>query len=227
MNSGAAPPLAPPGLLTTIAWGIGDETVYALEAAIFVTGAGVQWLRDGLGIIEQASDTEALAASLDGNDGVYFVPALTGLGSPHWDPYARGTIVGLTRGSGRAHLARATLEAIAFQTVDAVRAMEAVSGRALTELKADGGATVNGWLMQFQADVLGVPVVLPEVTDTTALGAAMLAGVGAGVFSQDQVVRGWREARRFEPRMAAEEREALLGGWHRALERARGWALPG
>ena len=227
LNSGAAPPLAPPGLLTTIAWGIGQRTVYALEAAIFVTGAGVQWLRDGLGIIETAADTEPLAASLDGNDGVYFVPALTGLGSPHWDPYARGTVVGLTRGSGRAHLARATLEAIAYQTVDAVRAMEEVSGRALGELKADGGATANGWLMQFQADVLGGPVVLPEIRDTTALGAAMLAGVGAGVFSQDHVARGWREAARFEPRMSAEERDELLGGWHRALERARGWALPG
>ena len=227
LNSGAAPPLAPPGLLTTIAWGIGERTVYALEAAIFVTGAGVQWLRDGLGIIETAADTEPLAASLDGNEGVYFVPALTGLGSPHWDPYARGTLVGLTRGSGRAHLARATLEAIAYQTVDAVRAMEAVSGRALEALKADGGATANAWLMQFQADVLGVPVVLPEVRETTALGAAMLAGVGAGVFSQDQVVRGWQEAARFEPRMSADERAALLGGWHRALERARGWALPG
>ena len=227
LNSGAAPPLAPPGLLTTIAWGIGQRTVYALEAAIFVTGAGVQWLRDGLGIIETAADTEPLAASLDGNDGVYFVPALTGLGSPHWDPYARGTVVGLTRGSGRAHLARATLEAIAYQTVDAIRAMEGVSGRALVELKADGGATANSWLMQFQADVLGVPVVLPEIRDTTALGAAMLAGVGAGVFSQDHVARGWREAARFEPRMSAEERDELLGGWHRALERARGWALPG
>ena len=227
LNSGAAPPLAPPGLLTTIAWGIGERTVYALEAAIFVTGAGVQWLRDGLGIIETAADTEPLAASLDGNEGVYFVPALTGLGSPHWDPYARGTLIGLTRGSGRAHLARATLEAIAYQTVDAVRAMEAVSGRALEELKADGGATANGWLMQFQADVLGVPVVLPEVRETTALGAAMLAGVGAGVFSQDYVGQGWREAARFEPRMGPDERAALLGGWHRALERARGWALPG
>jgi len=227
LNSGAQPPLAPPGLLTTVAWGIGQTTVYALEAAIFVTGAAVQWLRDGLGIIEAAAETEALAASLDSNDGVYFVPALTGLGSPHWDAYARGTIVGLTRGSGRAQLARATLEAIAYQTVDAVRAMEAASGTPLTELKADGGATANGWLMQFQADVLGVPVVVPEVPETTALGAAMLAGVGAGVFSQDAVVRNWRERSRYEPAMGEDERAALLGDWRRAVARAREWVIAG
>ena len=224
LNSGAAPPLAPPGLLTTVAWQIGERTVYALEAAIFVTGAAVQWLRDGLGIIEAAAETEALAASLAANDGVYFVPALTGLGSPHWDPYARGTITGLTRGAGRAHLARATLEAIAYQTVDAVRAMEAASGTPLTELKADGGATVNGWLMQFQADVLGVPVVVAEITETTALGAAMLAGVGAGVFTQADVGRTHRSRAQLEPRMGEDERLGLLAGWHDALARARGVA---
>ncbi len=219
LNSGAAPPLAPPGLLTTVAWGIGQRTVYALEAAIFVTGAGVQWLRDGLGIIERADETEALAGSLDSNDGVYFVPALTGLGSPHWDPYARGTIVGLTRGSTKAHLARATLEAMAYQTVDAVRAMETASGTPLTELKADGGATANGWLMQFQADVLGVPVVVPEVRETTALGAALLAGVGAGIWSQDHIAKTWRARSRFEPRMGEDERAVLLQGWASALAR--------
>lgn len=219
LNSGARPPLAPPGLLTTVAWGIGQTTVYALEAAIFVTGAAVQWLRDGLGIIERADETEALAASLSGNDGVYFVPALTGLGSPHWDAYARGTIVGLTRGSTRAHLARAALEAMAYQTVDAIRAMEAASGTPLTELKADGGATVNAWLMQFQADVLGVPVVVPEVRETTALGAALLAGVGASVWTQDHVVRSWRARSRYEPRMGEDERAELLAGWSAALAR--------
>ena len=227
LNSGAAPPLAPPGLLTTVAWKIGERTVYALEAAIFVTGAAVQWLRDGLGIIEAAAETEALAASLAANDGVYFVPALTGLGSPYWDPYARGTITGLTRGAGRAHLARATLEAIAYQTVDAVRAMEAASGTPLTELKADGGATVNGWLMQFQADVLGVPVVVAEITETTALGAAMLAGVGAGVFTQADVGRTHRSRAQLEPRMGEDERLGLLAGWHEALARARGVAPRG
>jgi len=224
VNTGEEPPVPPPGLLATVAWSIGRRTIFALEASIFVTGAAVQWLRDGLGIIEQASQTEALAASLDGNDGVYFVPALTGLGSPHWDPYARGTIVGLTRGVGRAHLARAALEAIAYQTVDAVRAVEAASAQPLTTLKADGGATANAWLMQFQADVLGVPVVVPQIAETTALGAALLAGVGAGVWTQGRVTELWRERARYEPRMGADEREGLLADWARALERARGWA---
>jgi glycerol kinase len=224
LNAGARTPPAPEGLLTTVAWRIGNNTTYALEAAIFVTGAAVQWLRDGLGIIAQAADTEPLAASLDTNDGVYFVPALTGLGSPYWDPYARGTIVGLTRGNGRAHLARATLEAIAYQAVDAIRAMERVGAPRLTELKADGGATVNRWLMQFQADVLGVPVVVPEVPDTTALGAAYLAGVGVGLWTIDAVGRHWRERERYEPRMGEAEREELLDGWHRAVERAGAWA---
>jgi glycerol kinase len=226
LNCGAEVPPAPDGLLATVAWGIGEEVAYALEASIFVTGAAVQWLRDGLGVISAAAETEALAASLDSNDGVYFVPALTGLGSPRFDPYARGTIVGLTRGSGRAHLARAALEAIAYQAVDAVRAEEAASGRRLELLKADGGATANRWLMQFQADVLGAPVVVPEVAETTALGAAYLAGVATGVGSLEQVAERWREAARYEPRMAAAERERLLADWARALERSRGWADP-
>ena len=224
LNAGARPPAPQPGLLTTVAWAIGDHTTYALEAAIFVTGAAVQWLRDGLGLIEQAAETEALAVSLDGNDGVYFVPALTGLGSPHWDPYARGTIVGLTRGTGRAHLARAALEAIAYQTVDAVRAMEATGAEALGALKADGGATANAWLMQFQADVLGVPVVVPEVAETTALGAAYLAGVGTGAWTLDQVDASWRERARYEPAMTDGERDSLLAEWRRAVERSRDWA---
>jgi glycerol kinase len=224
VNSGYRPPRPVPGLLGTVAWGIGQRLSYALEAAIFVTGAGVQWLRDGLGIIEAAAETQALAASLGSNDGVYFVPALTGLGSPHWDPYARGTIVGLTRGTGRAHLARATLEAIAYQTVDAIRAMEEASGVPLAELRADGGATVNDWLMQFQADVLGVPVLVPEIAETTALGAAYLAGVGVGIWTIDDVSRAWRERRRYDPRMEEDERAVLIRDWHRALERARGWA---
>jgi glycerol kinase len=198
--------------------------VYALEAAIFVTGAAVQWLRDGLQIIETAAETEALAASLDSNDGVYFVPALTGLGSPHWDPYARGTIVGLTRGNGRAHIARAALEAIAYQAADAVRAIEDATGEPMQELKADGGASENRWLMQFQADVLGIPVVVPEVAETTALGAAYLAGVATGQWTEAETRAMWREAARYEPHMAADEREALLADWSRAVERSRGWA---
>jgi glycerol kinase len=218
LNTGTAPPPPREGLLNTIAWQIGGSLTYAQEAAIFVTGAAVQWLRDGLGIISEAAETEALAESLDSNDGVYFVPALTGLGSPHWDAYARGTIVGLTRGSTRAHLARASLEAMAYQTVDAVRAME----RPLEELRADGGATVNHWLMQFQADVLGVPVVVPAIAETTALGAALLASVGCGLSTLDQVARGGDERARYEPKMSQDERESLLDGWSGALSRARG-----
>jgi glycerol kinase len=226
LNTGPEAPQPPDGLLTTVAWGLEGEITYALEASIFVTGAAVQWLRDGLGIIEEAAETEALAASLDSNDGVYFVPALTGLGSPYWDPYARGTIVGLTRGSGRAHLARAALEAIAYETVDAVRAQEAASGERLAVLKADGGAVVNGWLMQFQADLLGAPVVVPEIAETTALGAAYLAGIATGTWTREQVGEMWRQSARYEPRMGVDQREALLTDWHRALERSRGWAAP-
>ncbi|HWF26436.1 MAG TPA: glycerol kinase GlpK [Solirubrobacteraceae bacterium] len=222
-NTGSKRPPTAPGLLGTVAWGIGARLDYALEASIFVTGAAVQWLRDGLNIIGTAAETEPLAASLKSNDGVYFVPALTGLGSPHFDPYARGAIVGLTRGSTRAHLARATLEAVAYQNVDAVRAMEAASRQPLTELRADGAATANAWLMQFQADMLGVPVLVAEIAETTALGAAYLAGVGIGLWTIDQVGARTRERRRYEPVIRADERETLLHGWHRALERARGW----
>jgi len=224
LNAGPKAPQPPAGLLTTVAWGLDQEVSYALEASIFVTGAAVQWLRDGLGIIEAAAETEALAASLESNDGVYFVPALTGLGSPHWDSYARGTIVGLTRGSGRAHLARAALEAIAYETVDAVRAQEAAAGERLAVLKADGGAVANRWLMQFQADVLGAPVVVPEIAETTALGAAYLAGIAVGTWTQRQVGEMWRQAASYEPRMGIDQRESLLADWARALERSRGWA---
>lgn len=234
LNAGFTVPEPPPGVLATVACGIGQSRAYALEASIFVTGAAVQWLRDGLRIIERAEQTEDLARSLQSNDGVYFVPALTGLGSPHWDPHARGTIVGLTRGSGRAHLARATLEAIAYQTVDAVRAMEVASPQPLGELHADGGASANGWLMQFQADVLGVPVVLGELAEMTALGAAYLAGVGAGLWTVsdlrgEHARLGGRERsevgeRRYEPSMSEDERGALLAGWADALARARGAA---
>ncbi len=242
LNTGSVPPPPAPGLLSTVAWGIGGGAgvapapaarssdpalTYALEASIFATGAAVQWLRDGLGVIEHAADTAALAASLDSNDGVYFVPALTGLGSPHWDPHARGTIVGLTRGATRAHLARATLEAIAYQTLDAVRAMELAAGIVLGELRVDGGATANDWLMQFQADILGVPVLVADVAETTALGAAALAGVGGGVWGVSDFVanracaRVRARNRRFEPNMDGDERARLLAGWHAALGRAR------
>jgi glycerol kinase len=225
-NAGPGAPLLEQGLITTIAWGIGDRVDYALESSMFVTGAGVQWLRDGLQIIEQASDTEELARSLDSNDGVYFVPALTGLGSPHWDPYARGTMVGLTRGSGRAHIARAALEAIAYQSVDAVRAQNTALGVRLKELRVDGGATANAWLMQFQADMLGVPVVVPEIADTTVLGAAYLAGVATDLWTEDEVARLWTESQRYEPSMSDDERQSLLSDWRRALQRAGRWVIP-
>jgi len=224
LNTGTEAPQPGEGLLATVAWGLGDETDYALEAAVFVTGAAVQWLRDGLQIIDSAAETEALASSIDGNDGVYFVPALTGLGSPHWDPYARGTIVGLTRGTGRAHLARAALEAIAYQTVDAVRAQEAAAGAPLEVLKADGGAVANRWLMQFQADVLGAPVVVPRIAETTALGAAYLAGIATGIWDIGRVEAMWQPKARYEPRIGPEERQGMLVDWRRAVERAKAWA---
>jgi glycerol kinase len=225
-NAGGGPPVLEAGLITTIAWGIGDRVDYALESSMFVTGAGIQWLRDGLKIIDNASDTEAMAASLDSNEGVYFVPALTGLGSPHWDPYARGTIVGLTRGSSREHIARAALEAIAYQSVDAVRAQNAALGGRLKELRADGGATANAWLMQFQADMLGVPVVIPEIADTTVLGAAYLAGVATGMWTEEDVRGLWCESARYEPEMGDDQRQSLLADWRRALDRARHWVTP-
>jgi glycerol kinase len=223
-NAGPHPPPVREGLLTTVAWGIGQHVDYALEASVFVTGAAVQWLRDGLGIVKEPGETEAMARAVDSNEGVYFVPALTGLGSPHWDPYARGTIIGITRGTTREHLARAALEAIAYQTVDAVEAMEAASGKTMAELRADGGAVGNAWLMQFQADVLGRPVVVPEVSETTAMGAAFLAGIGAGMWTVADVRSIWREAARYEPRMERAQRDRLLHDWRRALERAKGWA---
>jgi glycerol kinase len=225
-NAGDGPPVLEQGLITTIAWGIGDRVDYAMESSMFVTGAGVQWLRDGLKIIDNASETEELAGSLDSNEGVYFVPALTGLGSPHWDPYARGTIVGLTRGSGRAHIARAALEAIAYQSVDAVRAQNTALGVRLKELRVDGGATANAWLMQFQADMLGVPVVVPEIADTTVLGAAYLAGVATEVWTEDDVRSLWTESKRYEPKMNDDQRQSLLSDWRRALQRSGRWVIP-
>ncbi len=221
MNSGRSAPSVSQGLLSTVAWGIGDRLDYALEASVFVAGAAVQWLRDGLGLIDSAAETEALARSLDGNDGVHFVPALTGLGSPWWDPDARGTITGLTRGTTKAHIVRATLEGIAFQVADAVAAMVERSGAEIGELRADGGATANDWLMAFQADVLGVPVTVPEVAETTALGAGLAAGVGVGALTLDDAARGRRVRVEHEPRMPGDQRAEILAGWHHALAQAR------
>ena len=224
-NTGRAPVKSNAGLLTTVAWQIKDEPAeYALEGSIFVTGAAVQWLRDGLQIISRAEETEALARSLDSNEGVYFVPALAGLGAPHWDAYARGTIVGLTRGTTRAHLARAALESICYQTRDVVSAMEHDSGVKLKEVRVDGGAVGNSFLMQFQSDILGVRLVVPEVTETTAAGAAYLAGLATG-FWQDraEIATRLRAARRYEPQMPEAERERLHRRWLRAVERAKDW----
>ena len=226
LNVGAQLPPPAEGLLTTIAWGDGDAVTYALEASVFVAGAAVQWLRDGLGLVESAAETEALARSLASNEGVYFVPALTGLGSPYWDPRARGAIMGLTRGTTRAHLARAALEAIAFQAADAVAAMRAAGGLGLDELHADGGAVANAWLMQFQADILGAPVVVPEVTETTAYGAGLLAGISVGAWSRDEVDALWREAVRYEPRMPESRRTALLEEWAATVAAARRRGTP-
>jgi glycerol kinase len=226
LNTGVRPVVSRQRLLTTIAWRIKDEPVeYALEGSIFVTGAALQWLRDGLGLIASAAESEELAASLQGNDGVYFVPALTGLGAPHWDAYARGTIIGLTRGTIKAHLVRAALESIAYQTRDVVEAMSRESGIRLQELRADGGASANRFLMQFQADLLAVCVEVPPVTETTAQGAAYLAGLATGFWqSRGELAARWQAARRFEPSMESGQRDRLYARWRQAVERSLGWA---
>ena len=227
-NTGRSPAAveATGGLLVTVAWDIGEGMRYAIEGSAFVTGAAVQWLRDGLGIIRDAAETDALASSVAGNANVYFVPAFTGLGAPHWDMYARGTIVGLDRATTRAHIVRATLESIAYQTRDLVEAMRA-AGRPIDVLRVDGGGTANHFLMQFQADILGIPVEVAAVQETTALGAAMLAGFGLGIWrSTDELRRTRKPAERYEPKMRADERETLVARWRRAVERAKGWASP-
>lgn len=227
MNTGEKPVVSQHGLLTTIAWGVDGTVKYVLEGSVFVTGAAVQWLRDGLGIIADAAETHELAHSVKDTGGVYLVPAFAGLGAPYWDPYARGALVGITRGTTRAHVVRAALEAIAYQTTDVMRAMEQDAGVPLRALRVDGGAAVNDFLMQFQADVLDVPVERPAVTETTALGAAYLAGWAVGVWqNRDEIRSQWHLDRRFEPAMDAARRDELLGGWKRAVERSLGWATP-
>jgi glycerol kinase len=216
------------GLLTTVGYDLGaGRCAYALEGSIAVTGAAVQWLRDNLGLIRQAAETEEIAATVPDTGGVYFVPAFSGLFAPHWDMYARGAIVGLTRFTSRAHLVRATLEAICYQAREVLDAMEADSGIALRTLKVDGGAVANDLLMQMQADILGVPVVRPIVRETTALGAAYAAGLAAGVWATtDELRRHWGEERTFDPRWDDARRAEGYGGWARAVERARGWVQP-
>lgn len=226
LHTGTEPVPSRQRLLTTIAWRIGEEPVeYAQEGAIFVTGAAVQWLRDGLKIIASASETAELAATLSHNDGVYFVPALTGLGAPHWDPYARGLLVGITRGTTRAHVARAVLESIAYQTRDVLEAMERDSGIRLAELRCDGGASLNPILMQFQADILGSAVVVPEIVETTALGAAYLAGLATGFWeSREELAEKWRVRNRYTPQSDMRTRERLYRRWNRAVALSRDWA---
>jgi glycerol kinase len=224
MNTGTQARTSSSGLLTTIAWGIDGRVEYALEGSIFVAGAAIQWLRDQLGLVSDAAESESLARSVPDTGGVYLVPAFTGLGAPYWDPRARGTIVGLTRGSSREHLVRAALESIAYQSCDVQRCFEADTGLAASALQVDGGASANDFLMQFQADVLGIPVRRPEVLETTALGAAYLAGLAVGFWSdRGQIEANWREQRRFEPAISAERRQELYKGWQRAVERSRGW----
>lgn len=227
MHTGERPVDSHSRLVTTVAWQQAARREFALEGSIFIAGAAVQWLRDGLGLIRSADEIEALAGSVPDNGGVYLVPAFTGLGAPHWDAYARGVVAGLTRGSTAGHLARATLESIAYQTADILAAMQADAGIALKELRADGGATRNNLLMQFQADILGVPVVRPRMPESTAQGAAFLAGLGVGFWADPAEIDGyWSAERVFEPQMTPDTRGAMLEGWRRALERAKGWIEP-
>jgi glycerol kinase len=212
------------GLLTTIACDAKGAPVYALEGAIFIAGAAIQWLRDGLGIIKNAAEVEAIARSIESTDGVYFVPALTGLGAPAWEPHARGTIVGLTRGTGKAHLIRAALEAMAFGTTDVLDAMRDATGGFFDRLRVDGGATNNDWLMQFQADILGVPVERPDIVETTAMGAAGLAGLAAGVWRSAEEFIETRHFTSFEPTMDRASRDEAVRGWRRAVRAAVSWA---
>ena len=225
MNTGMKPIDSNNNLLTTIAWKIGNQVEYALEGSIFIAGAVVQWLRDGLGMIRKSADVEKLASKVSDNGGVYFVPAFAGLGAPHWNQHARGTMVGLTRGTSTAHIARASLESIAYQTLEVLQAMEADSGITIKELRVDGGATVNDFLMQFQSDLIRTSVIRPQITETTALGAAYLAGLATGFWkSTDDLEHQWKPDRKFEPMMSAEKTKELIHGWNRAVEAAKVWA---
>ena len=226
LNTGDRPVASERGLLTTVAWTLGGRTTYALEGSVFIAGAAIQWLRDGLGIIAKAAETQALAESVTDTGGVYLVPAFVGFGAPYWDPYARGTIVGLTRGTSRAHLARAALEAIAYQSRDVLDCMAQEAGVPIRTLRVDGGAAANDFLCQFQADLLDVPVLRPSVTETTGLGAAYLAGVGVGLWTPADLSARWKLEREFTPALPAAAREAAYRGWQRAVERARAWIEP-
>jgi glycerol kinase len=225
MNTGEKPVVSHSNLLTTIAWKRNGKTEYALEGSVFIAGAIVQWLRDGLGIIKHSSEIEALAKNVPGSEGVYVVPAFAGLGAPYWEQHARGTIVGLTRGSNTSHIARAALDSIAYQTRDVLKAMEADSGIPIRELRVDGGATVNNLLMQFQSDILDVKVVRPKIIETTAMGAAFLAGLATGFWkSTDDIQHHWEPDKHYEPQMKSADRDRMVKGWNRAVKAAIAWA---
>ncbi len=225
-NTGSKPFESKNQMLTTIAWKIGNQTTYALEGSVFVAGAVVQWLRDGLGIINSSAEIETLASQVYDSGDVFFVPSFTGLGAPHWDQYARGTIVGMTRGTTKAHIARAALEAIGFQTAEVITAMERDSGIAISEIRVDGGASANNLLMQFQSNILNKPVIRPQIVETTALGAAYLAGLATGFWSNiEEIKQQWQPQRRFEPQMDVKTSESLLNRWHEAVIRSKGWAV--
>jgi glycerol kinase len=224
VNTGERPVLSHRGLITTLGWGLSGRITYAMEGSIFITGAAIQWLRDGLNIIDNAAESEALAASEEDNGGVYFVPALVGLGAPYWDMYARGTIIGLTRSTSRGHVTRAALEAIAYQVRDVIEAIKEEARMTIPVLRVDGGASVNNLLMQFQADILGVPIQRAQIKETTALGAAYLAGLATGVWkTPSDIEKYWQSSATYEPQMSAEHREHLYNSWKRAVERAKGW----
>ena len=225
MNTGDKPVQSPSGLLPIVGWNMAGKTTYALDGGIYISGAATQWLRDGLKIISSASETEAMALAAGSNNGVYFVPAFTGLAAPYWDSYARGTLVGITGGTTREQIVRATLESTAYQVSDLLHAMERDSGVAISAMRVDGGAVANNFLMQFQSDILNLPVLVPEITDTTALGAAFMAAIGAGfVSSTDELAKSWRLRRSFQPHMSEDQRQYLLSRWHKAVSRARDWA---
>ena len=225
MNTGARAVLPGQGLLTSVGWQIGNEVNYVLEGSVFVCGAVIQWLRDGLGLIKNAAESEKLAMKVSDSAGVYFVPAFVGLGAPYWDAYARGGIQGLTRGATKAHIVRAALESMAYQTHDVLTAMQKEATLPLTSLRVDGGASANNFLLQFQSDILNIPLLRPACVETTAWGAATLAGLATGVFAdREELKREWRADREFSPLMEEEARERLLGGWRRAVQRNLRWA---
>jgi glycerol kinase len=227
LHTGTTPVPSRHGLLTTVAWDLGVRTDYALEGSVFIAGAVIQWLRDGLRLIASAKASEAIAAEVSDTNGVYFVPAFVGLGAPYWDPHARGTIVGLTGGVNRSHLVRAALEAIAYQTRDVLEAMQQDAGIRVPEMRVDGGAAANTLLLQFQADILGIPLVRAKSVETTARGAAFLAGLATGMWSSlADIAAQWQGEARYTPRMSAARREELYAGWRRAVERAKAWASP-